>query len=314
MRTLLISALLLASGLASAQQINGYRYWYDDNTASATTTPVSATNELVLNTDLPTVDMAPGHHRISMQVRDSDGNWSVPRTSIFVRTSGLVNGYRYWLNDDPTTLVTAAVTPTATLNLANDLAMGNLTRNFNWVTFQFKEADGRYSVPKTQAFVRGTGAVNGYEYWINDAIASSTTGTIGPNNVVDLIADLPTGTPAGPHFFTIRFSGTNGTWSVPLTTQFNNFVSIDELPGISDLLLFPNPVSSELGLRLSTDDVRTLNLQVLDVSGAAVRDLSTWSVSGTTYRNWDISDLASGSYLLRVSDGDGTWTTRFVKQ
>ena len=86
------------------------------------------------------------------------------------------------------------------------------------------------------------------------------------------------------------------------------------MPGITDLLLFPNPVTDELGLRLSTDAARTLNLHVLDISGAVVRDLSTWSVNGTTYRNWDISDLASGSYLLRMSDGTGTWSTRFVKQ
>ncbi|MBL0045813.1 MAG: T9SS type A sorting domain-containing protein, partial [Flavobacteriales bacterium] len=138
--------------------------------------------------------------------------------------------------------------------------------------------------------------------------------SIGPSGVVDLIADLPTGVPAGTHFFTIRFSGTNGTWSAPLTTQFNSFVSIEELPGISDLVLFPNPVSNELGLRLSTDEARTLNLQVLDISGAVVRDLSSWTVSGTTYRNWDISDLASGSYLLRVENDTATWSTRFVKQ
>ena len=130
---------------------------------------------------------------------------------------------------------------------------------------------------------------------------------------MDLIADLPTGVPAGTHFFTIRFSGTNGTWSVPLTTSFDSFVSIAELPGISDLVLFPNPVTNELGVRLSTDDASTLNLQVLDVSGAVVRDLSTWSVSGTTYRNWDISDLASGSYLLQMSDGTGVRNLPFVK-
>ena len=54
-----------------------------------------------------------------------------------------------------------------------------------------------------------------------------------PNTVVDLIADLPTATTSGTHFFTIRFSSVNGIWSAPLTTQFDYFTSIDELPGIS---------------------------------------------------------------------------------
>ncbi|MGV9011731.1 MAG: T9SS type A sorting domain-containing protein [Flavobacteriales bacterium] len=314
MRNLLIGMLLLASGLVTAQQINGYRYWYDDNTASATTTTVSATDELVLNTTLPSVGMVPGHHRISMQVRDSNGNWSVPRTNIFVRTSGLVNGYRYWLNDDPTTLVTAVVTPTASLNLANDLAMGNLTRNFNWVTFQFKEADGGYSVPKTHAFVRGTGAVNGYEYWIDDAVEDRVTNAIGPNAVVDLIADLPMSTTPGDHLFTIRFSSMNGTWSVPITTEYSFFIGIEEMPSLSNVLLFPNPATDQLGLRLSSDGQRTLQMEVLNLAGQRVMDLEDWIVQGSTWRNWDISGLAIGTYLLRMTSEQGAWNIPFVKQ
>ncbi|MFZ1618235.1 MAG: T9SS type A sorting domain-containing protein [Flavobacteriales bacterium] len=313
MRTLLMSALLLSTGLASAQQINKYRYWFDDNVASGISTTVVASDELVLNTMLPTGSMAPGYHRISMQVRDSDGNWSVPRTNIFVRTNGLVNGFRYWLNDDPTTLVTAAVTATATLNLANDLAMGNLTRNFNWVTFQFKETDGGYSVPKTQAFVRGTGAVNGYEYWIDDAIEDRVTNAIGPNAVVDLIADLPMNTTPGDHLFTVRFSSMNGTWSVPITTEYSFFIGIEEMPGVSNVLLFPNPATDQLGLRLSSDGQRMLHMEVLNLAGQRIMDLEDWSVQGSTWRNWDISGLAVGTYLLRMTSEKGARNIPFVK-
>ena len=56
-----------------------------------------------------------------------------------------------------------------------------------------------------------------------------------------------------------------------------------------------HPVTDQLGLRLKTDEERTLKLEVLDLSGAVVQDLSTWSVAGSVYRNWDISDLAGGS-------------------
>jgi len=297
-----------------AQQINAYRYWFDDAAASVVTTTVASTTELTLTANWPTGAMVPGFHRVSIQVRDSNGDWSVPQTRYFTRGNHAITGYRYWVNDDAGNITVGSIGPNLTVTLNNLIDPGTLPNDFNTVTIQFNDADGEWSVPHTSWFVKNTGEVNGYEYWIDDAIASSSTGTIGPNTVVDLIADLPTGVPAGTHFFTIRFSGTNGTWSVPLTTQFNSFVSIEELPGISDLLLFPNPVTDELGLRLSTDAARTLSLQVLDVSGAVVRDLSTWSVSGTTYRNWDMSELASGSYLLRITDEGKTWSTRFVKQ
>ena len=57
-----------------------------------------------------------------------------------------------------------------------------------------------------------------------------------------------------------------------------------------------------------------MNLQVLDVQGALVRDLSNWNVSGTTYRNWAIGDLPNGTYVLRVSVDNESWSTPFVKQ
>jgi hypothetical protein len=225
-----------------------------------------------------------------------------------------VTGYRYWVNDDPATLANATVAPGASIQLNDLLDLPSLGRNYNLMTIQFVDDNGAYSVPYTQFFVKNTGQVNGYEYWIDDAIEQRTTLSAGPASVLDLITELPTGISAGMHTVTIRFSSANGTWTVPLVASFDYYVGIEELPGITELTLFPNPVSDGLGLRLTAEAARTLNVQVLDPNGRLVRDLSTWSVSGTSYRSWDISDLAEGGYLLRMSDGNGAWTTRFVKQ
>lgn len=314
MKTALLSLLLLAPALAGAQQIDAYRYWYDDNAASATTSAVAATPLLHLNTNLPTGSLGAGYHRVSLQVRDTSGTWSVPRTSAFVRTSGLVNSYRYWLNDDPATVATASIAPGATFSLVNDLATSSLERFFNLVTIQFRESDGRYSVPVTKPFVRGSGAVNGYEYWTDDAIADRVSSAIGPSGMVNLIADLEVPPDTGSHIFTIRFSSVNTSWSVPLSSTYSYFTGIDELPGITDLLLFPNPATEQLGLRLNSDAGRTLQLEVVDLAGQHVLDLGSWAVAGSAWRNWDISGLASGTYLLRVTGEKSTWNTRFVKQ
>lgn len=313
MRRKLLLPAFAAMCSAQAQQINGYRYWFDDDASSAVTTSVASTAELTLSANWPTGTMAPGYHRVSMQVRDSNGDWSVPRTSYFTRGGHVITGYRFWVNDDAGNATAGSIGPNMVVDLNNLIDPGTLQIDFNTVSIQFRDADGEWSVPKTSWFVKNTGEVNGYEYWIDDVIANSTSGSIGPNTVVDLIADLPTGVPAGTHFFTIRFSSTNGTWGVPLTTQFESFVGIEELPGLSDLILFPNPVSGQLGLRLISDASRKLSLQVLDLSGGLVLDLNTWSVSGAAIDQWDIGSLASGSYLLRVSDGGGVASLPFVK-
>ncbi len=310
---LLLPALALGA-IAQAQSIDAYRYWFDDAASGAVTTTVAPTAELVLNTTLPTGSMAAGYHRVSMQFRDTDGNWSSPHTTSFSRSATTVNGYRYWLNDDPGALVNGTLTPGSTVDLSTLLSTNTGTRHFNLLTIQFQETDGLFSAPITKAFARGTGVVNGYEYWIDDAIADRVSNGIGPAGVVDLIADLPTSTTVGDHVFTIRFSSENGTWSVPLSSTFSFTVGVEELPGISDLLLFPNPATEQLGLRLQSTEAHTLHLEVLDVSGHQVLDMGLWGVTGSAWNNWDISGLARGTYLLRVTGEKGAWNTRFVKQ
>jgi hypothetical protein len=314
MRNVFLLPAFAAMCSVQAQQIDGYRYWFDDNAASAVTTGVGATTELTLAATWPTGNMEPGYHKVSVQVRDSNGDWSVPRTQYFTRGNHVITGYRFWLNDNVGSITTGSIGPNMVVDLNSLIDPGTLPKDFNTLTIQFSEADGEWSVPQTSMFVKGTGEVNGYEYWIDDAIASSTTGSIGPNTVVDLIADLPTGVPAGAHFFTIRFSGANGTWSVPLTTEFSSTVSIEELPGISDLLLFPNPIDDQLALRLTSSEGKQLQVAVLDATGRVVRGEENWSVSGTATRFWDLSDLASGVYSVRLAEGNRRSTIPFVKR
>ena len=313
MRSLMLLSALAAMCGAQAQQIDGYRYWFDDDITTTVSTSVGATDELGLIASWPTGPMDPGFHRVSFQVRDTNGDWSAPQTRYFTRGNHVLTGYRFWVNEDVTVITTGSIGPNMEVNLNSLIDPGTLPLDFNTVTIQFNDADGEWSVPMTTAFGKNTGEVNGYAYWIDDNIANSTTNSIGPGGVVDLIADLPTGVPAGTHFFTIRFSGTNGTWSVPLTTQFDSFVSIAELPGISELLLFPNPVTDALGVRVNTTEAQQLELLLLDAQGRVARSLSSWAVNGSAYRNWDISDLAAGSYILRISDGRGVKSLPFVK-
>ncbi len=314
MRTPIILPAFAAMCSAQAQQLDGYRFWFNDDVSNAVTTDVAATTELTIAEAWPVGSLPPGHHRVSIQVRDTSGDWSVPQTRYFTRTGQPISSYRFWVNDDVAVITTGTIGPNMVVDLNSVVDPGQLTKDFNTVTIQFQDADGAWSVPVTSSFVKNTGLVNGYAFWIDDDITNSISGTIGPDDLVDLIADLPTGVPAGEHTFTIRFSGANGTWSVPLTTTFISDVSVEELPGVTELLLFPNPVTDQLGLRLSSDGARELELQVLDLTGSLVLDLSSWAVSGHATRQWDIGPLARGSYLLRILNANGAWVAPFVKQ
>jgi len=312
MRIIAILLTAFVVGQATAQDITEYRYWYNDDVANAVTQTVSAAPDLALATTLPTGTMAPGFQRITMQFNDGQ-NWSAPLTQVFKRSSAAITGYRYWFNDDPSTLASASVTPNAMVNLNGILNAISSESHFNQVTLQFTDADGEYSAPITRTFVHGIGPVSGYEYWIDDDVAGRTSGTVGPSDVVDLIADLPTNTTAGTHLFTIRFKGDPDGWSVPLTTEYTFYTAIVELPGLTDVTVFPNPTTESIGLRMTAEGARKLEVSVIDLKGALVLQFPTWNITGAAYQSWSLEWLSSGKYFLHIKEGTNSWTYPFVK-
>ena len=148
-----------------------------------------------------------------------------------------IEEYRYWINDDPAGVTVAGIGPNVQVNLASNLVLPALTKDYNTITIQFKDTNDVYSVPVSKIFTRNTGAVTGYEYWIDDAIANRVTGTTTAGNTVTLTSNIPLCLTVGTHLFTIRFSSNSGTWSVPITRQFTSSTSPDsDLDGTCNAL------------------------------------------------------------------------------
>jgi minor extracellular serine protease Vpr len=72
-----------------------------------------------------------------------------------------------------------------------------------------------------------------------------------------------------------------------------------------DCVLFPNPSSGKFTLDYTTKQAETVNVEVLNITGAQV--LSTqWKVnSGTNLKDIDLGDMPKGNYLVKVSAKDG---------
>ena len=313
MRSIHLLLFALALGTANAQNITEYRYWFDDDVANTVTQTVAAIPTLDLTASLPTSGLEPGFHRITLQFSDG-ADWSSPLTQVFSRSGSDITGYRYWLNNDPSTVTNVSITPEADVQLNDILNNVSTDRDFNMVTIQFVDADGTYSAPITSVLVRGIGPVTAYEYCIDDQIADRSSGNIGPATLVDLITDLATGTTTGSHLFTIRFQGGGDGWSVPLTTEFDYYTSISELLGITNVTIFPNPTVEHIGVRMTSEGRRTLEVSVIDTKGSEVHQFPTWTVAGTAHQSWSIAALRAGNYFLRLREGESSWTSPFVKQ
>ncbi len=77
----------------------------------------------------------------------------------------------------------------------------------------------------------------------------------------------------------------------------------DEVAGIK---LFPNPVKDELNLEISYDNAK---VKIFNATGAVVKEVE---LNGEKIIN--VSDLATGLYILTVEDEKGPITETFVKQ
>lgn len=313
-RTLLPALIALAASTAQAQNITGYRYWFDDNVDAATTVDVTPTPELEAALSLNSAALPAGHHLATIQFRDADGHWGAPWTEHFTQKGGTVNAIEYWFDDNVGNATTTSVTPGTAPLIATPLDATALPVGLHLVTVRTVDASGERSVPYTVAFARNGGMITGYEYWIDEAIADRTAGSIGPAGVVDLVSSLPVPTTDGAHLFTIRFHDADGGWSVPLSSTFNFFIGMDELPGMGNYLVFPNPAVDKLTLRLDAARAAMLDLSLLDASGRVVGGHNKWSVMGTVQFGMDISALTRGSYQLLIAEGDHQVRIPFVKQ
>jgi hypothetical protein len=74
----------------------------------------------------------------------------------------------------------------------------------------------------------------------------------------------------------------------------NGFLSEDEIN------LFPMPCVNELNLRFNALETREVNLHLFDMNGKILRNHRVMATAGENLVQFDMSDLASGSYVVSI--------------
>ena len=78
----------------------------------------------------------------------------------------------------------------------------------------------------------------------------------------------------------------------------------------NDVVIYPNPVAERLTVSLRTNSFRVSDMAVYDINGKLVM---AQSVSDNQI-SVNVQKLAAGQYFLRLSDGNRSVTTKFVKK
>ena len=241
---------------------------------------------------------------------------------LFIFLGGLVTAshaqnvaaYRYWFDDNVSTLVNVPVTAGQQYSLNTDLAAATAGDGYNRITLQTQDDLGAWSVPLTKLFHRQGGYLTAWQYWFDDNISTEQTVNVPATSTLDVVTNIDcSALPTGTHTITWRDRDQLGYWSVPLTTEFSFSVGLDELPGLESVLLFPNPATNELWLRIEANTDQDLAAEVLDASGRLVKQAVRVVVARSSTIQMDLSDLASGRYQVRLNGAQGAKCLPFVR-
>lgn len=250
-----------------------------------------------------------------MQFKDDEDVWSVPYTQIIYQNGDLVQ-YEYWFDDDITasTLMSTPQTGLQTINTAIDVSA--LSPGLHKITFRSLSNTGESSVPYTAYFKNSGGDMVSWQYWFNDNVSTMIEEPVSPpQNMLDLIENLDvTGLSPGMHTVTWRCEDTASNWSVPITYAFDVLVGVDDIAGLESVLIYPNPVKSQLSIHLKTNTFVQLDVEILNQNGQTLNTFQNGLTSENGHLSIDVSNLAAGVYFVKLTDNENLVTHRFVKQ
>lgn len=136
-------------------------------------------------------------------------------------------------------------------------------------------------------------------------ITFSFTANEGATTQQLLVDNIETPIPANDEY---TFSSVVANHTIEVI--FAEETSIEEIDLDAAVLLFPNPATSHIEIRLSNDLLINSTLEIYDVYG---RKIATQMMNNTSAQV-DISGYSAGMYLVRISNDNGVVVKNFIKK
>ena len=236
--------------------------------------------------------------------------------------NGLLNAqtivsYRYWFDNNFANATTVSVTAAQNINLSASLSTNTLGNGYHTITTQFTDANGAYSSPITNSFVKTGFNIDAYDYWWDSNYANHTVVNVNAAQNINLsTAIVPSGLDTGIHYFAIRFKDLQGNWSVPIqdTVDITVVAGIQELTSVNNVALSPNPTHASSVLRFEGAGDEVLTMSMTDATGNEVSHQQLQN--GYAVQQYEIktTELAAGLYFVKLTSSKGQSTRKLVVQ
>ena len=112
----------------------------------------------------------------------------------------------------------------------------------------------------------------------------------------------------------VRFVADNWDVNDGFLMTVQTITAVNDLSGVTDLKVFPNPASDRLTVSFVTEDASYIHCKILDMTGKLLYDNKIDSDGGLVEESVNVSDFASGIYFLRIETPKGATIEKFVKE
>lgn len=308
-KNILISLMLVFCSDAFSQQMAKYEYWFDSDIGSRKEQTMSG-NDISLYVDVSA--LSDGMHSLSFRAADSNGFWSSPTASYFIKAAkqnehNKISQIEYWIDNNYVNRTVAATDG----NISVDIDAASLSDGMHTISYRVKDELGKWSIPCASYFVKAAklerpNTISQIEYWIDNNYGKRVNKPCS-ENVIDLLvdaADLST----GAHILTFRTSDSRGKWSSPQSYYFIKPLakSMDNeimayrywFNGNDDdavMMKLENPVSPYmLDLKLQTDGM--------------YKQVTPENIAVTNDANGKPKVATKNTFNIMFQDKEGRWT------
>lgn len=149
---LMILLSLFASLVGKSQTITAYEYWFDYDYDNRVYVSIAGGTVDHIDTDISTTSISTGYHMFWFHTKSSDGKWSVPVSSSFVKGNNAIIGIEWWYDDDYTTRVYMDLTPSQGGAYPLALPVSGLSIGNHNITMCFVDNEQVRSAPVSSTF------------------------------------------------------------------------------------------------------------------------------------------------------------------
>ena len=291
------------------REITAAEYWMNNDYAAAVRINNLPQSQLLMDKLMDVKNLPNGLHTFNIHFRDNTGLWSSTLSQHYYKmhklqqVTNFVSGYRYWFDNDFSTVVNVTVNPvTEQLLLDKVLDISQVLGGKHTINFQFRDALGLWSSATTDSITTTDVIKINLEVEINGNVIKSKQDNATyrwldcDNNYAPLEGGTQqsyTALKSGNYAAEISYLSRKDTTDCYQVT----YSGVESNRFTLNAHIWPNPTTGSVQINLG-ESYREIGLSVVDISGKMIRNLHFQHLRTI---NLDFSGEASGVYFVTIT-------------